>query len=386
MSVILKPGREKSLLARHPWIFSGAVATLPEFTDGDVLPVISAKKEHLGFGYFNRHSNIIGRMLCFDAIPAKDALIANIKQALELRKNLICTTTNASRLINGEGDFCPGLIVDQYADALVLQISTLGMDKLKPLIVETLQTLLNPSWIYESSTSPSRKEEGLNECRQTLFGTPQDDIVVHEGGLQFLVNPLKGQKTGFFQDLREMRNLVQQLAKNKTVLNCFSYTGAFSCHALKGGATHCVSVDISQEAISQTKKHMQLNHFDDSVHSEVVADCFDFLRTEKLNYDLIILDPPAFAKRKSDVARAIRGYQEINRQALAKMPKNSLLLTCSCSYHVDEELFCKMLFHAARDAKRDLRIIQKHRLAFDHPLNIYHPESSYLKSFLCYVT
>jgi 23S rRNA (cytosine1962-C5)-methyltransferase len=387
VSVILKPGREKSLFAHHPWIFSGAVARSPEFTDGDILPVVSSRNEHLGYGYFNKRSNIIGRMLSFDATDALVALEANITQAIALRKSIMPSKrTNAYRLINAEGDFCPGLIVDQYNDVLVVQISTLGMEKLKSQVVAILQKQLNPSWIYEASTSASRKEEGLAECRQTLFGTPVDEISIFEDGLQFLVSPLKGQKTGFFQDLREMRLLVQQLSCNKRVLNCFSYTGAFSCHALKGGASHCVSVDISKDAIQQAKKHMQLNQFADESHSEYVTDCFDFLRTQDLAYDLIILDPPAFAKRKSDIPKAIRGYQEINRTTIAKMPKNSLLLTCSCSYHVDEELFCKMLFHASQEAKRDVRILQNHRLAFDHPLNIYHPESRYLKGFLCYVS
>lgn len=380
--VTLKSGREKSLLSRHPWIFSGAVQSLPEFTDGDVLPVQSNRGEHLGFGYFNRRSNIIGRMLSFDKTVDLEKLI---KEAIVLR-TVVPSNSNAIRLINGESDFCPGLIVDRYDNVLVVQISTLGMDKLKGQIVEILQRECKPVWIYESSTSPSRKEEGLNECKKTLFGNPVDDILVYENGLKFLVNPLKGQKTGFFQDLREMRLLIEQLAKGKRVLNCFSYTGAFSCYALKGEATHCLSVDISKEAIEQTKKHMELNGFEPARHSEVVADCFDFLRTDSLNFDLVILDPPAFAKRKSDVTKALRGYQEINRTTLAKMPKNSLLLTCSCSYHVDDELFLKMLFHASREAKRDIRIIQRHRHAFDHPVSIYHPESNYLKGYLCYVT
>lgn len=325
-------------------------------------------------------------MLTFDSTKPHDALEAHIKQAVELRRNLMGTKTNAIRLINAEGDFLPGLIVDQYADVLVIQISTLGMERLKGMIVEILQKLIHPSWIYESSTSPSRKEEGLKEARMTLGGKESQEILIFEDGLKFYVNPLKGQKTGFFQDLREMRRLVQELSLNKKVLNCFSYTGAFSCHALKGGASFVASVDISKEAIEQTKKHMWLNNFEETRHQEYAADCFDFLKNEPLNYDIIILDPPAFAKRKADVKAAVRGYQEINRTTLAKMPKNSLLLTCSCSYHVDEELFVKMLFHASREAKRDLRIIQNHRLALDHPLNIYHPEGSYLKSFLCYVS
>lgn len=385
MKVILKPKREKSLLARHPWIFSGAIATLPSFEDGAILPVESASGQMLGYGYFNKRSQITGRMLSFDPGDPLVALERHIDQAIQMRKQFIGNRTNAIRLINAEGDLLPGLIVDQYDDTLVVQVSTLGMDKLKNQIVSLLQKKLSPSWIYEVSTSPSRKEEGLKECRGTLFGTPKEEIEIFEGALKFVVNPQKGQKTGFFQDLRDMRFLVQELSHNKRVLNCFSYTGAFSCHALQGGASFCHSVDISKEAIQQCSRHIQMNGFEQKRHKEEAVDAFDFLRENPLDYDLIILDPPAFAKRASDVKQALRGYQEINRTALSKMPKTSLLLTCSCSYHVDEPLFRKMLFHAAIEAKRELRLLQTHRLAFDHPINIYHPEGSYLKSFLCYV-
>lgn len=385
MKVILKPKREKSLLARHPWIFSGAIATLPSFEDGAILPVESASGQMLGYGYFNKRSQITGRMLSFDPGDPLVALERHIDQAIQMRKQFIGNRTNAIRLINAEGDLLPGLIVDQYDDTLVVQVSTLGMDKLKNQIVSLLQKKLSPSWIYEVSTSPSRKEEGLKECRGTLFGTPKEEIEIFEGALKFVVNPQKGQKTGFFQDLRDMRFLVQELSHHKRVLNCFSYTGAFSCHALQGGASFCHSVDISKEAIQQCSRHIQINGFEQKRHKEEAVDAFDFLRENSLDFDLIILDPPAFAKRASDVKQALRGYQEINRTTLSKMPKNSLLLTCSCSYHVDEPLFRKMLFHAATEAKRELRLLQTHRLAFDHPINIYHPEGSYLKSFLCYV-
>lgn len=385
MKVILKPKREKSLLARHPWIFSGAIASLPSFEDGAILPVESASGQMLGYGYFNKRSQITGRMLSFETGDPLSALERHIDQAIQMRKQFIGNCTNAIRLINAEGDLLPGLIVDQYDDVLVVQVSTLGMDKLKGQIVSILQKKLTPSWIYEVSTSPSRKEEGLKECRGTLLGAPKEEIEVFEGALKFVVNPQKGQKTGFFQDLRDMRFLVQELSHNKRVLNCFSYTGAFSCHALQGGASFCHSVDISKEAIQQCTRHIQMNGFEQKRHKEEALDAFDFLRENPLEYDLIILDPPAFAKRASDVKQALRGYQEINRTTLSKMPKNSLLLTCSCSYHVDEPLFRKMLFHAATEAKREVRLLQTHRLAFDHPINIYHPEGSYLKSFLCYV-
>ncbi len=385
-SVTLKPGREKSLLAHHPWIFSGAIATLPDFEDGTLLGVTSATGRHLGFGYFNKRSQIIGRMLTFDQTDPKVAMRLHIQQAIALRKSLYGTRTNALRLINAEGDFCPGLIVDMYDTVCVIQISTLGMERLKAWIVDLLKELLSPSWIVEVSTSPSRKQEGLSPIKQTLWGNECESIIVHEESLRFVVSPLKGQKTGFFADLREMRLLVAELSHGKRVLNCCSYTGAFSCHALAGGASFCASVDISKEACAQVTEHMKMNGFSADRHQEYVADVFDFLKDEKLDYDLVIIDPPAFAKQKSDIKKASKGYFEINRFAMAKMPKQSLLLTCSCSYHVNEELFRTILFKAANSAGREVRILQAHRLAFDHPLNIYHPEGSYLKSFLCYLS
>lgn len=385
MTVEIKQGREKTILSRHPWIFSGAIQRLPEFIDGDVLQVMSANGKMLGHGYFNRKSQITGRMISYGNECWKSILEQNLLQAIKIRKSLIGDITNAVRLINAEGDNLPGLIVDQFDSVLCIQVSTLGMERLKEQVVSILQKALDPSWIVEVSTSPSRKEEGLKECRQTLYGTEVSSIQIVEDGLKFLVSPLTGQKTGFFQDLREMRLLVQQLARGRRVLNCFSYTGAFSCHALKGGASFCASVDISKDAIQKVTEHMKINGFADDLHAEYAECAFDFLRREQLDYDLIILDPPAFAKRKSDIPNATRGYQEINRTTLAKMPKGSLLLTCSCSYHVDETLFRKILFHAAREAGRDIRILQSHRLAFDHLVSIYHPEGSYLKSFFCYV-
>jgi 23S rRNA (cytosine1962-C5)-methyltransferase len=383
--VILKPNREKSVLAKHPWIFSGAVQTLPSFEDGSILAVSSSEGQMLGYGYFNKKSQIIGRMLVFEDKPPLEALKANICKSIDLR-NAFCTNTNARRLVNAEGDFCPGLIIDQYDTASVIQISTLGMEKLKSFIVETLQEVLAPTWIFELSTSPSRKEEGLRPVKQTLFGVSSESILVYEGSLKFYVNPMKGQKTGFFADLREMRFLVSAFAKNKRVLNCCSYTGAFSCHALAGQARFCTSLDISEEALSCVARHMELNGFDKSLHEEIKEDVFTFLEKESLDYDLVILDPPAFAKRKADCKKAARGYFEINKNVIKKVPFGSLLVTCSCSYHVSEDLFRTILFQAAKHTGRDVRILHSLRLSFDHPINIYHPEGSYLKAFVLHIT
>lgn len=379
--VVLQPGREKSVLQYHPWIFSGAVLSLPEYTPGDLLPVTSASGKHLGYGYFNPKSQIIGRMVCFDQTEPHEAIRKHIIRAIALRNELMDPKTTARRLINAEGDLLPGLIVDQYDHVLVVQIATLGMERLKDFVVQVLSQELNPSWIVEVSTSASRKQEGLGPVKQTLYGSAREQVVVQEGDLKFAVAPLSGQKTGFFLDLREMRYLIQSIAKGKKVLNCCSYTGAFTCHALLGGATKVVSVDISKDAIEQTKRHVELNGFDASRHEAYVSDVFEFIEKNALDFDIVIVDPPAFAKQKKDVPNAVKAYRELNRQVIAKMRPQSFLLTCSCSYHVDDPLFRKLIFQASSSAKRAVQILGGHRLAFDHPVNMYHPEGSYLKSY-----
>lgn len=384
--VTLKPGKEKAVLNHHHWIFSGAIQNLPNFDDGDILQVRSSKNELLGSAYFNKQSSLIGRMICFDQSNPLDALKKRLDQAIEFRNTLFDNSiTNAYRLINGEGDGIPGLIIDKYSDALVIQIGTLGIEKLKDWLVDYLIKKLKPKTIFEKSQLPSRKEEGLSQFQALLYGEDIQEIVAKENGLNFNIQIVEGQKTGFFLDHREMRSWVRELAKNKKVLNCFSYTGAFSVSAMAGGAKGVDSVDISDKAIEQVKTNYQLNRFDLSGSNFLAKDVFQFLREDSLNYDLIILDPPAFAKRQKDVIQACRGYKDINRIAMSKQPPGTMLLTASCSYHVNEELFQKILFQASLEAKRNVRIIGKHRIAKDHPINICHPESDYLKSFLLYI-
>lgn len=385
-AVILKPGRDKAIRHHHHWIFSGAIDFAPPYTNGDVLGVTSAVGDHLGYGYFHHDTSIAGRMLSFDDTPGEPALQASLKRAIALRPHLIDThTTTAYRLVNSEGDNIPGLVIDIYADTIVLQISTLGIEKLKPLIIETLQNELHPSGIYEKSNVPGRREEGLGNTEGILFGNIPEEIAITEHGLKFSVSLLHGQKTGLFLDQREMRQWVRELATGKRVLNCFGYTGGFSVYALSGGAKHVTTVDISEEAIALTKKNILLNGFENKNVRSIAADVFTLLHDEPLDFDLIILDPPAFAKKKTDVVAACRGYKEINRVALQKMPAGSLLLTSSCSYHVDEKLFQTVLFQAAVEAGRNVRIIGRHRLAPDHPMSIFHPEGEYLKSLLLFV-
>jgi 23S rRNA (cytosine1962-C5)-methyltransferase len=383
-AVRLKPGKEKAIRHRHHWIFSGAVASFPPFQDGAVLPVEAYDGRPLGAGYFNRKASIVGRMLTFDDSPARDAIRNNMQKAIAMRQAYFDSTTTAYRVINAEGDCLPGLIVDRYADTLVMQITTLGMEKLKSFLVETLVDLLHPTTLYEKSLVSVRKEEGLKEQQGVLFGPPISDVLIRENDLQFAINIPEGQKTGFFLDHRQMRQRIRTLAHGKRVLNCFAYTGGFSVYAAAGGAKAVTSVDISAQAIAYAEKNMALNNYS-HLHTAQVADVFNYLREQSLDYDLIILDPPAFAKRQKDIVPACRGYKDINRIAMQKMPPRSILLTSSCSYYVDEALFQKVVFQAAVEAGRVAKIIGRHELAIDHPINLCHPEGDYLKSLLLYV-
>lgn len=386
--IILKPGKEKPLRNRHHWVFSGAVQDMPsDMQDGGLYPVVSSAGAFLGTGYFNRRSKIIGRMVAFDQTDPFDALKLNLDNALALRKQFInFNETNGFRLVNGEGDGIPGLVIDVYDRTVVMQITTLGMEKLKPWIVNYLIETLKPEAIFEKSIQTVRKEEGLIESQGFLYGACSSQVNFMENGLHFTMDLFQSQKTGFFLDHREMRQWVRELAKDKHVLNAFSYTGGFSVYALAGGAKRADSMDISYEAIEAAKNHMRLNGYDETNQQFFCVDAFKFLREQsQFNYELMILDPPAFAKKQKDVIPACRGYKDINRLAMQKLPSKALLLSCSCSHYVDETLFQKVLFQAAAEAKRNVKIVGRHRLAVDHPINLYHPETNYLKSFLLYI-
>lgn len=384
-AVVLHKGKDKAIRNRHHWIFSGAVRSLPDFEDGDILPVHGAEGEFLGRGYFHRGQSILGRMITFDDRPPLDALAENIERAIVLRRSFFDASTTAYRLINGEGDGIPGLIADVYGDILVIQISTLGMDKLKPFILEVLTKTARPRSVYEKSNLPSRREEGLPMFEGWLAGEPAERIEIRENGLRFWVDVARSQKTGFYLDQRENRRLAGSIASGRRVLNAFSYTGGFSVFALAGGAASADSVDSSERAVDMARENCALNGFQGDHVLFHAADVFDFIRDRNLDYDLIILDPPAFAKKKGEVVRACRGYKDIHRIVFQKAPPRCLVLTFSCSHFVEETLFRQVLFQAAGEASRKVRILERHRQAFDHPVNIYHPETEYLKGFLLYV-
>lgn len=385
-AVVLKPGRDKAVKNRHHWIFSGAIRDLPEFEDGGVLPVRNAEGELLGHGYFNRRSAITGRMISFGPEPPETAVRGGLERALALRKAFFDpASTNAVRLVNAEGDGLPGLIADLYDDVLVLQVATLGMEKLKPLVLEVLQTALRPRSVLERSDLPARREEGLEPFEGLLAGEAVDRVRVLEADVPFWVALAGGQKTGFYLDQRESRRLVRGTAAGRRVLNTFAYLGSFSVSALLGGAVRADSVDSSEAALALAQENFELNGLPSDAGLFFAADVFEFLREPALDHDYIILDPPAFAKKRADVVAACRGYKDINRLAFQRVRTPGLVLTFSCSHFVDETLFRQVVFQAAHEAGRRVRILQKHRQAFDHPVNIYHPETEYLKGLLLHV-
>ena len=382
--VILKPKKDAFVRNFHPWIFSGAIASFPPCRQGDLLPVFTHEGEMLGWGYFNEKCSLIGRMVSFGSEDPYLAIRNAISRAISLREGLFSgQETNSYRLIHGEGDFLPGLIVDLYGKVLVLQVTTFGMDRLKEYLLETLREKLpRIEGIYEKSDLSVRDLEGLERKEGILWGDVPDEIEILEKGLRYLVKIPQGQKTGFFLDQREMRFAIKDIAFQKRVLNAFAYTGAFSVSAAAGGAKKVDSIEISEKALTLAKKNFSLNQLSPDDHGFYCQDVFDFLREKPLDYDLLILDPPAFAKKREDLSSAIRGYRELHSLAFKKMPEGSLLLTCSCSYHVSEENFLSLIFQAAKEAKRQVKILSSHHLAYDHPISLFHKEGKYLKSFL----
>lgn len=382
----LKPGKDRPIRQRHHWIFSGAVQSVGSFEEGDAAEVFSHEGEKLGICLLSRGKSIVGQMVAFGAESLEDAFAQRIEEAVSMRRKLFDPTkTNAYRLINMEGDGLAGLIVDAYKDVLVLQISTPGMNKWKRHLVNLLVKAFSPRAIFEKSTSALRKREGLTEEKGHLYGDTNPEVEVLENGLLFSVHVLEGQKTGLFLDQREMRAQIRELAQGKKILNCFSYTGGFSIAALAGGALHVDSVDISAKCGPLTERNLDLNNLPFNQHRFIAGDAIDYIIQEPLDYDLVILDPPAFAKKRQDLPKASHAYRKLNRKALEKMKPHSLLLTCSCSSQIDEKLFQNLLFKASLEAGRSVRILGKLRQPLDHPVSIYHPESAYLKSLLLYV-
>ncbi len=386
----LKSGKERSIEHRHPWLFSGAVKTLPNASEGDIVAVHDNKGQLMAYGFYATQSQITCRMFEF----GNDAKVIDqsywqqkIEKALALRQRLLPPSAgNTYRLIHAEGDFFPGLIVDVYDRVAVVQLLIKGTERLADVIAEGLRSL-GFAYIYLKTKESSKRFEDMRLEKGWLGAPfPQAQVEVSENGFRFLVDVEKGQKTGFFIDQRDNRQLLQHYATGKRVLNTFGYTGGFSVYALAGGATEVHSVDISQEASDTCLQNIALN-FPEKIdlHQAITADCFDYLRQMEEAYDLIVLDPPAFAKTARAVPNATRGYKDINLLAFKKIRPGGLLFTFSCSGSISKELFRKVVFGAAADAGREIRIVHQLTQPPDHPVNIYHPEGEYLKGLVLYV-
>lgn len=385
----LKKGKEESLLRFHPWVFSGAVASLPEdIEEGDLVNVVSCAGKFIGVGHYQIGS-IAVRILSFEDQEINDNFfIERLSAAYQLRKtlNLIRPDNNAFRLVHGEGDFLPGLIVDIYGNTAVVQAHSPGMHYARNIIAHALVSIEGAgikNVYYKSETTLPYKAQ-LDPQNDYIIGSFETNIAT-ENGLQFHVDWLKGQKTGFFVDQRDNRKLLEHYAKGRNVLNMFCYTGGFSFYAMRGGANLVHSVDSSSKAIALTNANVELNFPGDIRHKAFAEDAFKFLNEMDNNYDLIILDPPAFAKHRSALKNALIGYRKLNAKAFEKIKPGGILFTFSCSQAVNKDQFRLAVFSAAAQSRRKVRILHQLTQPADHPINIYHPEGEYLKGLILYV-
>ena len=392
-AVILKPGKEKPVRNRHPWIFSGAIDRIKGSpANGDIVNVLDAHSRFLARGYLNRLSQISVRILTWDEDETidEDFFHRRLQKAIATRSALKKVPhTNAYRLCYGESDLIPGLIVDRYAEYLVLQALTMGIERWKPRIADLLMDLLHPQGIYDRSDTPARRKEGLPSVASPLGGQEPPDLVeIRENGHRFLVDIKEGQKTGFYLDQRENRRRVSQYCNGARVLDCFSYTGGFGVYAAEAGARFIISSDSSRGALELASRNMALNRFKADMAVYATGNAFQILRGywhEGRTFDLIILDPPKFALSQGKVAAACRGYKDINLLAMRILNPGGILATFSCSGLISADLFQKVLFGASVDADRDVQIIEYLSQGPDHPVLLTFPESAYLKGMLCRV-
>ena len=382
--IILKKGRDVALRHGHPWLFSGAIATVEgKPAPGDIVQVADVTGRPLALGFYST-GDIAFRLLSDDPAERIDTGFwrRRIESALALRRQVVPSDTDAFRLINAEGDGMPGLICDFYGRWLVMSIGTAGMEKWQVTVTGILQEILTPVGIYERSEGRSRQLEGLPDRIGPAAGDVPERVEITENGLHFEVDLRTGQKTGFFLDQRLNREIVGVFSREAAVLNCFSYTGAFSVYAARGGANRVVSVEASAAANEIACKNLVRNGFSPEQHPILTANVFDYLRETEETYDLIVLDPPAFAKSRKDVDRSARGYKEINLQAARRLREGGFLATFSCSNPIDTALFEKIVLGAVRDAGRTAQFLRLLGPGADHPVNLAHPEGRYLKGLL----
>lgn len=390
ISIILKPKKEESLQRFHPWVFSGAILRIEgKPAEGEIVEVLDNQRNFLALGHYQVGS-IAVRVLSFQPISIDtDFWNQKIKNAYELRKSLglvRATKNNTYRLIHGEGDMLPGLIVDVYDDTAVMQAHSVGMHEIRTQLAQSIVKIVPEvkNIYYKSETTlpfkaPIEPEDGY------LIGNVSEKLHAIENRLQFQVDWLRGQKTGFFVDQRDNRSLLEQYASNKSVLNMFCYTGGFSVYALRGGAQLVHSVDSSAKAIELTNSNVALNFPNETRHASFAEDAFKFLQSNEQKYDLIILDPPAFAKHREAIHNALKGYKRLNAKAIEQIKPGGILFTFSCSQVITKDQFRLAVFSAAASCGRNVRILHQLTQPADHPINIYHPEGEYLKGLVLWV-
>jgi 23S rRNA (cytosine1962-C5)-methyltransferase len=389
IDIILKKGKEKAAILRHPWIFSGALDKIKGSpANGKIVAVWSASQEFLAYGYFNDQSRVALRLMEWDqSVTIDEAWYAQrLQKAVASRADILNENTNTCRLVFSEADLLPGLIVDKYADFLSLQILSAGMENAKQTIINILRSLLNPKGIFDKSDAGARKHENLEPADGLLWGEqPPEFLEVKENGVIYHINIADGQKSGFYCDQRDNREILAAYTKGKTVLDCFCYSGGFTLNSLKAGASHVTSVDSSALAIETLKHNLELNGFPEAMQSSVQSDVNKQLRVfkdENKKFEVVVLDPPKYAPSRSALDRAARAYKDLNRLGMMILEPGGILATFSCSGAVDMETFKQIIAWAALDAGREVQILKQFHQPEDHPIRMSFPEGEYLKGLL----
>jgi len=390
--VVLKKDKEKAVNHRHPWVFSGAIDRVKgKPANGDIVRLMNHKGDFMAYGFYNDQSRVALRLLEWDesTLVNEDWFRQKVATAVHARSNILNADTDTCRLIFSEADYLPGLIVDKYADHLAVQILTSGIEKLMPVIIEELKSLLNPLSIFDKSDASSRQHEGMETDNAVLWGDePPASVEVKENAVVYSINIAEGQKSGFYCDQRDNRRIVAAYAAGKNVLDCFSYTGGFTLNALKSGAVSVTSVDSSALAIETLKQNISLNKLDAGKHTAIQSDVNKQLRAFKEageKFDIIVLDPPKYAPSRSALDRAARAYKDLNRIGMLLLNSGGLLATFSCSGAMDMENFKQVLAWAALDAGKQVQFIYQFCQPEDHPVRSSFPEGEYLKGLLCRV-
>lgn len=389
IKITLNRGKDKAAWQLHPWVFSGAIASIEgKPFNGDVVEVYNVENEFIAFGVYNAHSRVAVRLLEWDPQrPIDDDWWRDrLRRSIKLREHLLNGQNTTVRLVFAEADFIPGLIVDKYGDFLSMQVHSSGIERVKSIIINELVALLSPKGIYERSDAKSREHEGLPDANGLLFGEmPPEFVDVVENGIKYQINIVEGQKSGFYCDQRDNRWLTAQYAAGKRVLDCFCYSGGFTLNALKNGAAEVVSVDSSALALETLARNLAINSLSNNINKAVQSDVNKYLRQlgeAGERFDLIVLDPPKYAPSRSSLDKASRAYKDLNRRGLMLLESGGLLATFSCSGAMDIDTFKQVIAWAALDAGREIQFIRQFSQPEDHPIRASFPEGEYLKGLL----